>query len=274
MFVDIDPATYNMDMNLLEKAITKRTKVVIPIHLFGQCADMKPLLELSEKHGFAIVEDAAQAMGAKYGDKMAGSMGTTGCFSFFPTKNLGCFGDGGIVTTNDDALADKIRMLRVHGSKPKYYHHHVGINSRLDALQAAILKVKLPHLQTWNQGRQRNAAWYREHLAVSDVTHPYCGDGNYHIYNQYVIRVPERDALMQHLQEAGIGNAVYYPLPLHMQPCFAHCGYREGSLPHAERAAKETISIPIYAELTEEQLSYVAETITRFYKSRSSVRAD
>jgi len=273
VFVDIDPQTYNLDAGQVERALTERTKVVVPVHLFGQCADMGPIIELSEKHGFSIVEDAAQALGASYGGRKAGSMGAAGCFSFFPSKNLGCFGDGGIVTTNDESLAEAVRVLRVHGSKPKYYHHRIGINSRLDAIQAGVLMAKLPHLKAWNEGRRKNAEWYAANLESPELVHPHCLPGNYHIYNQYVIRVKDRDRLVEHLKEAGIGCAVYYPLPLHLQPCFAYCGYKQGSMPHAEKAAKETVSIPVYAELQEEQRTYVAQAIAEFFDARRSTHA-
>ncbi len=250
VFVDIERDTFNIDPNLLEKAVTPKTRAIIPVHLFGQSAEMDPIVEVARKHNLKIVEDAAQAIGSKYKGRKVGSIGDVGCFSFFPSKNLGCFGDGGLLTTNDDSLAEMCRLMRAHGSKPKYYHKHVGGNFRLDTLQAAILSVKLPHLETWHAGRRKNAAWYNEHLAGLPIVLPTVRSYNESIYNQYTIRVPDgkRDALRKHLVEAGVGTEIYYPVPMHVQECFAYLGYKEGDMPESEAAAREVVSIPIFPE--------------------------
>ncbi len=266
VFVDIDPETYNMDVSQIESKITSKTKAIMPVHLFGQCADMKSIMDIANAHNLYVIEDAAQAIGAKQTidgiEKSAGSMGSVGCFSFFPSKNLGCCGDGGIVTTNDDELGEKIRLFRMHGAKEKYFHDYVGGNFRLDPLQAAVLCVKLPHLNRQHDGRRNNASYYNQHLKT--VKTPKEANGNYMIYNQYTIRTSKRDQLMAHLNSANIGNAIYYPLPLHLQKCFAHLGYKEGDLPEAESAGKEVVSIPVYSELTEAHLKYVIEKINSF----------
>jgi len=279
VFVDIDPKTYNINPQLIEEKITDRTKAVIPVHLYGQCADMEPILETARKYNLRVIEDAAQAIGAKYKDRKAGSMGDLGCLSFFPSKNLGGYGDGGMVVTNDEELAGKIRVLRVHGSKPKYYHSMIGCNSRLDALQAAVLSVKLKYLGTWTEKRRKNTEFYNTLFADSglrtsdcglqtaDIVLPHVADHNYHIYNQYTIRVKERDNLQAHLKTRGIGTALYYPLPLHLQECYAHLGYKEGDLPESEKASRETISIPVYPELTEEQQRYIVKAIQEFLET-------
>jgi dTDP-4-amino-4,6-dideoxygalactose transaminase len=277
VFVDIDPATFNIDPAKIEAAITPKTKVLLPVHLFGQCADMDPILEIAARHGLAVVEDACQAIGATYRSKRlagmrgAGSIGATGAFSFFPSKNLGAFGDGGLVTTSDDALAAKLRMLRVHGERERYKHQEIGWNSRLDALQAAILRVKLPHLPAWSAGRVRNADRYDRlfrdaGLVTSEkVTLPGRVEGRGHIFNQYTIRVRDRDALGQHLKARGIGWGIYYPIPLHLQECFARLGYRPGSMPEAERAAAEVLSLPIFPELAPSQIEEVVGSIAVYY---------
>jgi dTDP-4-amino-4,6-dideoxygalactose transaminase len=262
VFVDIEPTTFNIDVTKLADAITAKTKAIIPVHLFGQCVDMDPLLALARAHNLAVVEDAAQAIGSRYKDRYAGGMGTIGCFSFFPSKNLGGAGDGGLVTTNDANLHDKLTRLRVHGMEPKYYHALVGGNFRLDALQAAVLRVKLPYLDAWHEGRRRNAARYdalfEKHPAiVTPRILPAC----YSIYNQYVIRVPQRDKVLTALKQQNIGCEVYYPLALHTQQCFAFLGYAPGAFPEAERAARETLALPIYPELTEEQQRHVAAAV-------------
>ncbi len=271
VFVDIDPKTYNMNPEKLEQAFTEKTKAIIPVHLYGQATDMDPLLDLCKKRNIAVIEDAAQAIGTEYKGKRAGSMGTVGCFSFFPSKNLGCLGDGGMVTTCDEELAERLRIFRNHGSKPKYYHKFIGGNFRLDALQAAVLRVKLKHLDSWTQARQKNADHYDELFKNADlgekVITPWRRPGDRHIFNQYVIRAENRDALKKHLTEAGIGNEIYYPLCLHMQECFAHLGYKEGDFPESEKAAQETLAIPIYGELSPEQQSQVVTAIQAFYKS-------
>ncbi len=264
VFVDIDPATYNIDPAQIAQAITPRTRAIIPVHLFGQCADMEAILPIVDGK-FHVIEDAAQAIGATHHGKVAGTMGIAGCFSFFPSKNLGGAGDGGMVITRDAVLADRIRLLRVHGSRGNYEHQEVGINSRLDSIQAAILSVKRTYLAEWSRRRTENAAVYDTALASIAVT-PVIAPHNQSIYNQYVLRVPRRDALVAHLKSAGIGCAVYYPLPLHLQPCFKSWGYRAGDFPHAERAAKETIALPIFPELSTLQRQMVIDQIHQFYK--------
>jgi len=263
VFVDIDPATYNIDPDQIAQAITPRTRAIIPVHLFGQCADMAAILPIVNGR-FPIIEDAAQAIGATHHGKVAGTMGTAGCFSFFPSKNLGGAGDGGMVITRDAVLADRIRLLRVHGSRGNYEHQEIGINSRLDSLQAAILSVKRTYLAEWSRRRAENAAVYDAALASIAVT-PVISSHNQSIYNQYVIRVPRRDALVAHLKSVGIGCAVYYPIPLHLQPCFKSWGYRAGDFPHSERAAQETIALPIFPELSSAQRQTVIDQIHRFY---------
>ena len=261
VFVDIDPDTYNIDPAGIEAAITERTKAIMPVHLYGQCADMDPILEIAERHGIPVVEDAAQAIGAEYKGRRAGSMGAAGCFSFFPSKNLGGYGDGGIITTDDDALADLLVSLREHGQTETYRHWTIGTNSRLDALQAAVLTIKLRYLDEWSDGRAANADYYSGRFAGSNVVPPHREEWNRHIYNQYIIRVPGRDDVMASLRERGIGCAVYYPLSLHLQECFAELGYKEGDMPESERASKETLSIPVFSLLTEEEREYVATTV-------------
>lgn len=280
VFVDIDPLTYNLAPDLLEAAITPRTKAIIPVHLYGQMADMDPILEIASRHGLSVIEDAAQAIGAEYKGQRAGSLGDVGCFSFFPSKNLGGVGDGGMVATNNQELAERLDILRKHGAQPKYYHKYVGGNFRLDALQAAVLRVKLAHLDSWTEGRQENASVYRKLFeqtglarsidAETSVDHPLVlpldrGNGR-HIYNQFVLRCRRRDELMAHLHRHNIGCEVYYPVALHLQECFSDLGYRPGSLPHSERAAQETLAIPIYPELTAGQLERVVSVIADFYR--------
>jgi dTDP-4-amino-4,6-dideoxygalactose transaminase len=267
--VDIDPVTFNVNVHAVERAITPKTRAIIPVHLFGLCADMDPLIDVTRRRNIAVIEDAAQAIGSKYDARQAGTMGTFGCFSFFPSKNLGAFGDAGLVTTNDDALAARVKMLRNHGAEPKYYHKYIGGNFRLDALQASVLRVKLPHLAAWTEFRRRNAARYDSMFRAAGlddvVTLPYEPANRYHIFNQYVIRAPRRDALRAHLDASGIGNEVYYPVPFHLQECFAPLGHRPGDFPEAESAAADVLAIPIYGELTEEQQSHVVERIAAFY---------
>lgn len=271
VFVDVKPDTYNMNPALLEGAVSSRTKAIMPVHLFGQCAEMEPILQFAARKKIPVIEDAAQAIGATWRSRKAGSLGQVGCFSFFPSKNLGGFGDGGMVTTNDQALADRVRMLRVHGSRVKYVHEAIGLNSRLDALQAAVLRVKLKYLEKWTKGRQRNAARYetlfKQANLLGRVTLPAVTAENRHVYNQYVIRVLRRDQLRAFLQEQGVGTEIYYPSPLHLQVCYKDLGYGQGSFPYAERAAQETLALPIYAELTEDQQAYVVESIEKFYSS-------
>ena len=265
VFVDIDPKTYNIDPALIEKAITKRSKVILPVHLFGQCAEMDRILEIGQKHQLAVIEDAAQAIGATYKGRAAGSMGLLGCLSFFPSKNLGGAGDGGMVLTSNAELAEKIRVLRVHGSKPKYVHKLLGLNSRLDTLQAAVLLVKLRYLSSWSERRRQNALYYSQRFAGSSkVTPPTILPHNQSIFNQYVIRVSERDKLIEHLKKNEIGSEIYYPIPLHLQECFQYLGYKKGDFPEAERAANDTLALPTYPELTEAQREHVAETVLSF----------
>jgi dTDP-4-amino-4,6-dideoxygalactose transaminase len=288
VFIDIDPVTYNLDLNRLEDYLRKNRgaenfpKVVMPVHLFGQMTDMEGLTEVSRRFGLRVVEDAAQALGArqkihspaggKKGEQewIAGAAGDLGCFSFFPSKNLGGFGDGGMVVTRDEALARKVRLLRVHGSKTKYEHDLIGINSRLDALQAAVLRVKRKYLSRWTEGRRRNAERYRAlfreaKIGPSLVSLPPEQNGFYHIYNQFVIRAEERDALREHLRKEEIGSEIYYPIPLHLQECYRHLGYHSGDLPESERAAREVLALPIYPELTLVQQRRVVRAIADFY---------
>ncbi len=277
VFVDIDPKTYNLDTAKIEKAVTRKTRAIIPVHLFGQCAAMDPIMALAKKQNLAVIEDAAQSIGADYRGKRAGSMGTMGIFSFFPSKNLGGFGDGGMVVTQDKALYDKLRILRVHGSQPKYYHKILGGNFRLDAIQAAVLLVKLAKLDDWSLQRRRNAEFYNRKLRMSglverglairpDPVYAESGDRNFHIYNQYTIKVKDRDRLRAHLTEKHIGTEIYYPVPLHLQECFAGLGGKKGDFPMSEDAAENVVSIPIYPELTDAQKEYVAQSIEEFYK--------
>lgn len=261
VFVDIDPRTYNIDPERIERAITPRTKAIIPVHLFGQVCDMDPILEIAERHKLFVIEDAAQAISATYKGRKAGSMGTVGCFSFFPSKNLGGAGDGGMLVTNDAALHERMAMMRSHGSKPKYYHRFVGGNFRLDPLQAAVLLVKLPHLDAWSAARRRNAAFYDQAFADAAVGTPWVRRDCVSIFNQYVIRLAERDEVVRTLREAGIGTEIYYPVPMHRQECFAENSRSAGSLEESEKAAREVLALPIYPELTTEQLEYVANTV-------------
>ncbi len=263
--VDIDPQTYNLSPAAVRSALTARTKAIVPVHLYGLCADMDPLLAIAAEANVPIVEDACQAIGATYMGRQAGSMGAAGCFSFFPSKNLGAFGDGGLVTTQDAALAREIRRLRNHGSETKYYHQRIGGNFRLDALQAAVLRVKLPHLASWTAMRRENAARYRrlvgDLLGHAAIVLPVEPSGSFHIYNQFVIRVPERDRVRAFLTDHGIGTEVYYPVPFHLQECFASLGYRRGEFPAAESAAASTLAVPIYGELTAAQQETVVRTL-------------
>jgi dTDP-4-amino-4,6-dideoxygalactose transaminase len=261
--VDIDPATFNIDPASIEAAITPRTRAIMPVHLFGLCADMPPILEIARRRGIPVIEDAAQAIGA------APTVGALGCYSFFPSKNLGAFGDAGLVVSNDAAVADRVRLLRNHGAHERYFHEIVGGNFRLDAIQAAVLRVKLPRLEGWTQGRRRNAGRYRQLFAEAGldgvVTLPREPSGRRHIFNQFVIRAPRRDGLRAHLDAAGIGTEIYYPVPFHLQKCFESLGHRRGDFPHAERAAADSLALPIYSELTEAQQRQVVDAIARFY---------
>jgi dTDP-4-amino-4,6-dideoxygalactose transaminase len=275
VFVDIEPDTYNIDPSRLEAAITPRTKAIIPVHLYGQAADMDPINAIAARHGIAVIEDAAQAIGARYGDRRAGTLGHAAAFSFYPSKNLGGFGDAGMVTSDDPALARQVARLRVHGMEPKYHHHEVGFNSRIDALQAAVLRVKLRHLDTWTEGRRDVAARYRALFAEDGldaaVTLPIEREDYYHVYNQFVVRVPSasRDALRAHLTSRKIGTEIYYPIPLHLQVCFGSLGHKPGDFPISEAAALETIALPMYPELTDEALRHVVSSIGEFFEGQA-----
>jgi dTDP-4-amino-4,6-dideoxygalactose transaminase len=273
VFVDIDPDTYNIDTAALEallKKSSKGVKAIIPVHLYGQCADMDSIMKVARKYRIAVVEDAAQSIGAGYKGKRAGAIGDLGCLSFYPTKNLGCFGDGGMVTTNDARLADRVKMLRVHGSRVRYYHDEVGANSRLDEIQAAILRVKLKRLDSWSAGREKNAKRYDSLFAKAAIkgvlSTPKISEGCVSVYNQYVIRVKKRDELRAFLSAAGVGSEVYYPLPLHLQKCFKNLGYKKGAFPVSEKAAKEVLALPIYPELKPVEIKHVVETIASFFE--------
>lgn len=263
VFVDIDPQTFNLDPTKLETAISERTRAIMPVHLFGQCADMDAINEVAARHKLPVIEDAAQAISARYKDKHAGTLSAIGCFSFYPTKNLGAAGDGGMVITDDEKLDQTLRKLKKHGGSDDYYHDLVGYNSRLDTIQAALLLVKLPHLNSWSEARRANAAYYDERFAGKLET-PHVAEYAYHIYNQYTIQVDRRDDLQAFLKERGIGHKVYYPLPLHLQHCFAGLGYKRGDLPNAERCAGRVISLPIHAQLTAAERESVADTMLEF----------
>ncbi len=279
VFVDVDPKDYNIDPDAVAAAITPRTRAILPVHLFGQCARMESLNRLATKHGLAVVEDAAQAIGSEYRGRRAGVLGTVGCFSFFPTKNLGGAGDGGLVTTDDPALAARIKRLRVHGDAGRYQHQEVGMNSRLDALQAAVLAVKLRYLDSWTEGRQRNANWYTELFdreSLNGVLElPRTLKDRRHVYNQFCIRVHDglRDQVLQSLRDQQIGCAVYYPQPLHLQPCFAHHGYKEGQFPVSEQLSRDIMALPIFAELTLAQLERVVDGLSKAVASCKSTSA-
>jgi dTDP-4-amino-4,6-dideoxygalactose transaminase len=272
VFVDIDPVTFNMDPAAVARAISPRTRAIIPVHLYGLSADMDPILEIAGKANIPVIEDAAQAIGARYHGKLIGGLGTAGCFSFFPSKNLGGLGDGGLVTTNDASLAHEIRLLRNHGAEPKYVHTRIGGNFRLDALQAAVLRVKTPHLRTWSDARRRNADRYRslmsQHGLTSTLEIPIEPPGYTHVYNQFVIRGTRRDALRTHLTSHRIGTEVYYPIPLHRQACFSTLGRSSDRFPVADRAAERVLALPIYGELTLAQQQKVVSSIAEFYDRR------
>ena len=281
VFVDIDRETYNIDPSKIEEKITSKTKAILPVHLFGQCADMNPLLKIAQKKKLFIIEDAAQALGAEYKPnagsqgRRAGQIGDLGCFSFYPTKNLGAFGDAGMVVTDNPALAEKVRLLRVHGSQPKYFHKTIGINSRLDTIQAAILLVKFKYLEKWTAERQKKAERYQglfQNLlsSVEGLKLPTIQYQNRHIFHQYVIRVPERDRLRKFLAERGIGTDIYYPVPLHLQECYSFLKYRRGDLPNSEKASEEVLALPVYPELTEDQQEVVVDGIKAFYRRTGS----
>jgi len=266
VFVDIIPGTFNIDPKKIEAVVTKKTKAIIPVHLFGQSAEMDPIMAIAKKHNLKVIEDACQSIGTKYKNVYVGNIGDTGCFSFFPSKNLGCAGDGGMVSANNQEMADKVKILRVHGGEKKYYHRIVGTNSRLDTIQAAILLVKFKYLDKWSKLRGEHGERYNSELkGVGDIVTPSKIADSNHVYNQYTIRTKKRDALQEFLKENGIGSAVYYPMPLHMQECFKNLGYKEGDFPEAEKAAKESVSIPVYPELTDEQQEYVIDKIKEFF---------
>lgn len=265
VLVDILPATYNLDPDAVRRAIGPRTRAIMPVHLYGLSADMDPLLEAARAHGIPVIEDACQAIGARYKGRQAGTMGTAGCFSFFPSKNLGAFGDGGLVTTGDAALARELRLLRNHGAEPKYFHKRIGGNFRLDTLQAAVLRVKLPHVEAWTEMRRRNAARYRELFTAAGLAErvglPVEPPQTYHVFNQYVVRVPGRNRVREALAAAEIGTEIYYPVPFHLQECFADLGYARGAFPEAEAAADSTLALPVYGELTAAQQQAVVEAL-------------
>jgi len=277
VLVDIDARTFNVEPSGIEKVITLKTKAIIPVHLYGQSAEMGPIMDIAKRHRLAVIEDAAQAIGTEYKDgRRVGSIGTVGCLSFFPSKNLGCLGDGGMVVTNDADLAERMKVLRVHGSKPKYYHKYIGGNFRLDSLQAAVLNVKLNYLDGWTKRRQENAQRYetlfkssglveKGHIRLPEAVYRTSGAKHYHIYNQFVLRAERRDDLMAHLKQKGVGAEIYYPVPFHLQECFRYLGHKEGDFPESERAANQTMAIPIYPELTAMQQQEVVDAIASFY---------
>lgn len=275
VFVDIDPHTYNLNVSEIRSKITRKTRAIIPVHLYGQMADMDAVMDVAREHGLIVIEDAAQAIGSEYKGRRAGSIGHYGCFSFFPSKNLGGVGDGGMIVTNDKERAEKVRCLRGHGAKPKYYHKLIGGNFRLDAIQAAVVSAKLPHLDSWTAARQRNAGLYDQFLKASadQIALPTVESDGRHIFNQYVIRLSNRDQLQAYLKEKGIGTEVYYPVALHLQECLAYLGHQAGAFPESERAANETLALPVYPELAESQIRYVAENVSAFLDAESSMFA-
>jgi dTDP-4-amino-4,6-dideoxygalactose transaminase len=277
VFVDIDPVTFNMNPAAVSRAVTAQTKAILPVHLFGLSADLDPILDEASRSGIPVIEDAAQAIGATYKSRQVGGIGTLGCFSFFPSKNLGAFGEAGLLTTNNPALAARARVLRDHGMQPRYYHQLVGGNFRMDALQAAVLRVKAPHLYAWTEARRINASRYvrlfRDAGLEGRIIMPTEPRDCRHIFNQFVIRTADRDGLKRHLDERGIGNEVYYPVPFHLQPCFTELGYRAGEFPEAERAARETLAIPIFGELTLDEQGLVVETIAEFVSAADRTAA-
>ncbi len=279
VFVDIDPVTWNLDPHQLESRITTRTRAIMPVHLFGQCVEMEPVWHLAEKHRLWIIEDGAQALGAEYQGKRVGSLGNIGCFSFYPSKNLGAFGDGGMVVTNDPEWATKMNALRVHGMEVRYHHRYLGWNARLDAIQAAILRVKLPYLDRWSEARQQAAKRYdallEEYRLGDELLRPVVWTQRRHVFNQYVVRVMggQRDALMQHLKKEQIGCEVYYPIPLHLQPALSYLGYQRGDFPVSEHAAQEVLALPMFPELTMDQQRRVLQTCVNFLRSRTRLAA-
>lgn len=276
VFVDIDPATYNIDPQKIPSAITSKTKAIIPVHLFGTAADMDAIMQIANQKGIAVVEDAAQAIGTKYAGRMVGSIGLCGCLSFFPSKNLGGAGDGGMLTTNEEAFAEKLRVLHNHGGHSKYECEVIGMNSRLDALQAAILRVKLPHLDSWAEGRQRNAGRYaqlfKEKCLDTILALPQVQSKCNHVYNQYVIRAPRRDQLKAHLRDCGVPSDIYYPLPLHLQRAFAYLGHKPGDLPESEAASRDVLALPVFPEMSTDQQNLVVDSIASFYRAQGNSR--
>jgi len=269
VFVDVTPDTFNLDPTRLGDILTPEVKAILPVHLFGQCADMEAIIQIADEQEIPVIEDACQAIGSVRNGVQAGAFGRTGCFSFFPSKNLGGFGDGGLITTRDPLVAERLRLLRVHGSRSEYHHHVIGMNSRLDALQAAVLQVKFQHLAHWTAKRQANAACYRQlfHDCGLDerLTLPVVASGHCHVYNQFTIRTPQRDELSAYLTLHGIGNRIYYPVPLHLQECYQALGYHKGDFPVSEQLSQEVLSLPIYPELTPDQLQYVVDTVNAFF---------
>ena len=277
VFVDIDPVTFNLDIEQVKSAITPKTKAIIPVHLFGQCADMDPLMELANRFNIRVVEDCAQSIGSTYNRRGSGSIGDVGCFSFYPTKNLGAMGDGGIMTTNDQETADRLRLFANHGMKPRYYHQVIGVNSRLDAMQAAVLNVKMRHVNQYGNDRRQNADNYQQlmtRFGIGSMVSAPATDNEGHVWNQYTIRIPggRRDEVRQQLADRKIGSEIYYPIPLHQQECFKHLGYGEGSLPHTEAAAKEVLSLPIFPELTFAEQQYVVESLADIVLGEQQIR--
>jgi dTDP-4-amino-4,6-dideoxygalactose transaminase len=269
VFVDIDPRTFNINPELIAPAVTEKTKAIIPVHLFGQMTDMDPIMEVAREYNLAVIEDAAQSITSTYKGRKAGSIGAVGCFSFFPSKNLGAAGDGGMIVTNDENLYKRLKILRNHGAEPKYYHKFVGGNFRLDPIQAAVLLVKLPHLGEWSKARQRNADYYNKKFEGTLVQTPYISPDCVSIYNQYCICVPRRDELIVHLKNKGICCEIYYPVPAHLQKCFVSLNYKEGDFPESEKAAKEILALPIYPELTDEMKDYVVNTVLSFLRNHA-----
>ncbi|MFJ8064645.1 DegT/DnrJ/EryC1/StrS family aminotransferase [Psychrobacillus sp. NPDC096426] len=268
VFVDIDSKSFNIDTKKIEQAITQNTKAILPVHLYGQMADMESIYQIAEKHNLIVIEDAAQAIGAKFADKSPGELSSAAIFSFYPSKNLGAYGDGGMIITNDDEIAERMRVIRVHGAKPKYYHHVLGYNSRLDEMQAAILNIKFPKLKKWNELRRKKAEIYNELFAqysLSQVVLPIENNNSYHVYHQYTIRVDKRSELQEYLKANGIETTIYYPLPLHLQPVFKYLGYKDGDLPETEKASNEVLSLPIYPELNEDTQKFIVSKINEFF---------
>jgi dTDP-4-amino-4,6-dideoxygalactose transaminase len=263
VFVDIQPDTFNMDMSQIEPRITKRTKALLPVHLYGQAADMDALMSIARKHGLKVIEDCAQSFGDEFRSKKNGTFGDIGCFSFFPSKNLGCYGDGGMVITGDAKIAERLNSLRNHGSKVRYYHDEIGYNSRLDELQAAVLNVKFKRIDSYNASRRRNAALYNKHLSVPGIQTPVESTNGLHVYHQYTIRLKARDAVKKRLDDTGMSSMIYYPVPLHLQEAYRDLGMQSGSLPVSERAAQEVLSLPMYPELNEEQIKTVADAVKK-----------